>query len=90
VVSLNVPAMGEYGQEHPLYSFEIEFDPEQPDRLVICLLELDQDAFVRVVRKSVPFSAWLAADLVTQRKATEEEVADWQAGEDEDDEVRAA
>jgi hypothetical protein len=85
VVSLNVPAANEYGQEDPFRSFDIEYDPEQPDRLTICVLELDQDNFVRASRTSVPFPASLLADLVSKRKATPEEIASWQAASDEDE-----
>ncbi|WP_230529922.1 hypothetical protein [Microvirga roseola] len=83
IMSFNVPAADDYGAEHPFYSFEVEYDPEEPDRLVICLMELDEDRFVRVARSSVPFSAWHLADLVTKRKATEEEEAAWKDAPDE-------
>jgi hypothetical protein len=85
VVSLNVPAMNENGQEDSIRSFDIEYDPDQPDRLVICLLELDQDNFVRATRTSIAFPASLLADLVSKRKATPQEIASWQAASDEDE-----
>ncbi|HZH50523.1 MAG TPA: hypothetical protein VEZ16_01440 [Microvirga sp.] len=82
VVSLNVPAAAEDGKEHPSYSFDIEYDPEHPDRLTICLLELDQDNFIHTVRKSVPFPVGLLTELISKRKATAEEVAAWQTTPD--------
>ena len=85
VMSLNVPAANEYGQEDPFHSFDIEYDPEQPDKLVICLFELDHDNFIRVVRKSIPFPAALLSDLIDRRKATAAEIASWQNSSDEDE-----
>jgi hypothetical protein len=85
VVSLNVPAANEDGQEHPFYSFDIEYDAEQPDRLTIRFLELDQDSFIRTIRKSVSFPVDLLADLVGKRKATAEEMATWRIPSDEDE-----
>src|ERR671912_430166 len=85
MVSLNVPAANDDGREHQFYSFDIEYDPEQPDKLTVCLLEVDQDNFIHTVRKSVSFPASVLADLVSKRKATAEEVATWQAMPDEDE-----
>ncbi len=85
VVSLNVPALGENGQEDPYRSFDVEYDPDQPEKLVICLLELDQDNFVRVKRTSIAFPASLLAELISKRKATPEEIASWQAASDEEE-----
>jgi len=84
VVSLNIPAVDEHGHEHTSYSFDIEYDPEQPDRLAVRLLELDQDRFIRTVQRSISFPVGLLADLVSKRKATAEEVAAWQATPDGD------
>lgn len=84
VVSLTVPAATEDGQEHPFYSFDIEYDAEQPDRLTICLLELDQDKFIHTVRKSIPIPVGLLTELLSRRKATSEEVAAWHTASDED------
>jgi hypothetical protein len=85
VVSLNIPAEDDGGLEHPHYSFDIEYDPEHPDRLTLRFLELDQDSFIRTIRKSMSFPASLLADLVNKRKATAEEVADWQTASDDDE-----
>lgn len=85
VVSLNIPAENDDGLEHPYYSFDIEYDPEHPDKLTLRLLELDQDSFIRTIRKSVSFPVGLLADLVSKRKATAGEVAEWQAASDEDE-----
>jgi hypothetical protein len=83
VFSLNIPAALEDGQEHPHYSFDIEYDAEQPDTLTLRLLELDQDSFIRTIRKSVSFPVGLLAELISKRKATAEEIAAWQASADE-------
>lgn len=85
VVSLNIPASGDYGREHPFTSFDIEFDPEQPDRLAICLFETDEDNFIRTVQKSAPFPARLLAELLGRRQATPQEMAAWQSASDEDE-----
>lgn len=85
LVSLTVPAAHADGREHQLYSFDIEYDPEQPDKLTISLLEIDQDNFIHTVWKSISFPASLLAELVGRRKATAEEVAAWQTISDEDD-----
>lgn len=82
--SLNVPTVNEDGQVHPRYSFDIEFDPENPDRMVIRLLELDQDDFIRTVKTSMSFPVSLLGDLLSQRKATAEEVAEWQTDSDDE------
>jgi hypothetical protein len=85
MVSLNVPAANDGGREHQFYSFDIEYDPEQPDHLTVCLMEADQDNFIRTVLKSISFPASLVAELVSRRKATAEEVAAWQASSDDDE-----
>jgi hypothetical protein len=85
IMSLNVPAANEHGRAHPFYSFDIEYDPEQPEMLMVNLLETDPDDFIHAVRKSVPFPASLLAELVSRRKATAEEVATWRIGSDEDE-----
>jgi hypothetical protein len=84
MISLNVPAMTDDGQEHPRLSFDVEFDPEHPDRLAIRLLELDQDDFIHTVRTSMSFPVGLLAELLSQRKATEEERAAWQTASDDE------
>jgi hypothetical protein len=78
VVSLNVPALGENGETHPLHTFDIEFDPERPDMLSITLLEVDEDRFIHTVQKSKPFPARLLAELLSRRKATAQEAATWE------------
>ncbi|WP_414472763.1 hypothetical protein [Microvirga sp. M2] len=85
VVSLNVPAESDDGLEHPHYSFDIEYDPEHPDRVTLRLLELDQDAFIRTIWKSISFPVALLSDLIGKRTATPEEVAEWQTASDEDE-----
>lgn len=85
VFSLNVPAATDDGQEHLYYSFDIEYDAEQPDSLTICLLELDQDNFIHTVRKSIPFPVGLLSELLSRRKATAEEVAAWRTTSDGDE-----
>jgi hypothetical protein len=84
IVSLNVPAAKVDGRAHPFYSFDIEYDPEQPEMLTVSFLETDQDNFIHTVRKSILFPASLLAELVGRRKATAEEVATWQISSDED------
>ena len=83
VVSLHVPAVGEDGHEHPRYSFDLEYDADQPSTLTLRLLELDQDSFICAIQRSIPFPVGLLADLVERRKATAEEVAEWKAVPDE-------
>jgi hypothetical protein len=84
VVSLHVPAADQDGQEHPRYSFDLEYDADQPSTLILRLLELDQDSFICAVQRSISFPANLLADLVDRRRATAEEMAEWQAVPDED------
>jgi hypothetical protein len=84
VVSLNVPLAIEDGQNSSYHSFDIEYDSEQPDVLTIRLLELDQHGFIRTALQSASFPAALLADLAIKRKATDEEVAEWEAMTDED------
>jgi hypothetical protein len=84
VVSLNVPLATEDGQNSSYHSFGIEYDSEQPNRLTIRLLELDQHGFIRTALQSASFPAVLLADLVSKRKATDEEVAEWKSIIDED------
>jgi hypothetical protein len=84
VVSLNVPLATEDGQNSSYHSFDVEYDSEQPDRLTIRLLELDQHGFIRTALQSASFPAVLLADLVSKRKATDEEVAEWKSIIDED------
>ena len=79
LMSLSVPAEGIYGQSHSTLSFEIEFDQEEPDRITISLMDLDEDDFIRTVHKTVPFPARLVAELLSRRKATVEEVKAWKA-----------
>jgi hypothetical protein len=77
VVSLNVPLATGDRQKSPYHAFDVEYDSEQPDRLVIRLLELDQDGFVTTALQSVAFPVDLLADLVSKRAATAEEIAEW-------------
>ncbi len=84
VVSLNVPVGAEDGQNNSYHSFDIEYDAEQPDTLTIRLLELDQHGFIRTALQSALLPAVLLADLVSRRKATAEEVAEWKSVADED------
>jgi hypothetical protein len=84
VVSLNVPVGTEDGQNNSYHSFDIEYDSEQPDTLTIRLLELDQHGFIRTTLQSASFPAVLLADLVSKRKATDAEVAEWKSIADED------
>lgn len=76
VVSLNVPLATGDRQRSPYHAFDVEYDAEQPDRLVIRLLKLDQDGFIKTALESVSFPVDLLADLVRKRKATAEEVAE--------------
>jgi hypothetical protein len=62
-------------QRYPLWTFDIEFDPDQIDHIVICLFEADTDNFIRTVQKSIPFPARLLAELLSRRKATAQEAA---------------
>jgi hypothetical protein len=84
VVSLNVPVGTEDRQNTSYHSFDIEYDSEQPDTLTIRLLELDQHGFIRTALQSTSFPAVLLADLVSKRKATDAEVAEWKSMADED------
>jgi hypothetical protein len=84
VVSLNIPLAMEDRQNIPYHSFDIEYDAEQPDKLTIRLLELDQHGFIRTALQSTSVPGDLLADLVTRRKATAEEVAEWKNIVDED------
>jgi len=84
VVSLNVPLAAEDGQNSSYCSFDVEYDSEQPDTLTIRLLELDQHGFIKTALQSASFPAALLADLVSKRKATDEEVAEWKSMADED------
>ncbi len=84
VVSLNVPLALEDGQNSSYHSFDIEYASDQPDTLTIRLLELDQHGFIRTALQSASLPAVLLADLVSRRKATAEEVAEWKSMADED------
>jgi hypothetical protein len=84
VVSLNVPLVTEDRQNSSYHSFDIEYDSEQPTKLTIRLLELDQHGFIRTARQSASFPAALLADLVSKRKATDAEIAEWKSIADED------
>ncbi|MBD2749468.1 hypothetical protein IC232_22570 [Microvirga sp. BT688] len=84
VVSLNVPLAIQDGQNSSHHSFDIEYDSEQPDKLTIRLLELDEHRFIRTAQQSASFPVDLLADLVSRRKATPEEVAEWKSIADED------
>jgi hypothetical protein len=84
VVSLNVPLAIQDGQNSSYHSFDIEYDSEQPDKLTIRLLELDEHGFIRTALQSASFPVDLLADLVSRRKATLEEVAEWKSIADED------
>jgi hypothetical protein len=84
VVSLNVPLAIEDGQNSSYHSFDIEYDSEQPEKLTIRLLELDQHGFISTALQSVSFPIALMADLVNKRKATDAEVAEWKSVADED------
>src|SRR5215217_2659163 len=84
VVSLNVPLAAEDGQNSSYHSFDIEYNSEQPDKLTIRLLDLDQHGFIRTALQSATFPVDLLTDLVGRRKATAEEVAEWKSIADED------
>ncbi|WP_201864151.1 hypothetical protein [Microvirga soli] len=84
VVSLNVPIATEDSHNNSYHSFDIEYASEQPDTLTIRLLELDQHGFIRTALQSASFPAVLLADLVSKRKATDAEVAEWRSIADED------
>jgi hypothetical protein len=84
VFSLNIPAMNGDGQEHSRYSFDIEFDPEAPDKMVVRLLELDEHNFIRAVHTSRSFPVGMLSELLSQRKATAEEIAGWQAAAEDE------
>jgi hypothetical protein len=83
VVSLNVPLALEDGQNSSYHSFDIEYASDQPDRLTIRLFELDHHGFIRTALQSTPFPVDLLAALVSRRKATAEEVAEWKSMADE-------
>jgi hypothetical protein len=84
VVSLNVPIATEDRQNNSYHCFDIEYASEQPDTLTIRLFELDQHGFIRTALQSTPFPVDLLAALVSRRKATDAEVADWRSTADED------
>jgi hypothetical protein len=84
VVSLNVPVGIEDGQNSSYHSFDLEYDSEQPDKLTIRLLALDQHGFIRTTLQSTSFPVDLLTDLVGRRKATAGEIAEWKAMTDED------
>ena len=84
VISINIPLATDDGQNSPYHSFDIEYDSEQPDTLTIRLFELDQHGFIRTALQSASFPAVLLADLVSKRKATDAEVAEWKSIADED------
>ena len=86
LTSLNIPAEAAFRQKDLSLSFDIEFDPEQPDRMTISLLEADEDRFIHTVRQSIPFPARLLAELLGRRMATAEEASAWRAldGEEQD------
>jgi hypothetical protein len=78
IMSLNMPAEGVGGHKHPSTRFEIEFDPENPENLAVSLLDLDEAGFSYTVQRSISFPAKLVAELLSRRKATAEEAAEWQ------------
>ena len=84
VISLSVPLAAEDGQNSSYYAFDVEYASDEPDKLTIRLLELDQHGFIRTALQSASFPAVLLADLVSRRKATAEEVAEWKRMADED------
>lgn len=83
VISLHVPVADEGGQEQSRYSFDLEYDADQPSNLILRLLELDRDSFICAVQRSISFPVSLLADLVDRRKATAEEMAEWRSMPDE-------
>ena len=87
VVSLNIPAVNENDRRHPVRSFDLEYDPEQPDMLTICLLEEDQDNFIHTVRRSISFPAGQLTELLSRREATAEEVAAWRSHAEDDEQI---
>jgi hypothetical protein len=82
VVSLNVPLAHGEGHYRRYHSFDVEYDPEQPNKVVIRLLELDQDGFITTALQSISFPVELLTDLVSRRTATAEEVAEWKSWPD--------
>ena len=84
VVSLNIPVAVEDRQNSSYHSFDIEYDSEQPNRLTVRLFEMDQHGFITTALQSASFSVVLLADLVSKRKATAEEVAEWKSIADDD------
>ena len=87
VVSLNIPAVNENDRRHPVRSFDLEFDPEHPDMLTICLLEEDQDHFLHPVRRSISFPVRLLTELLSRREATAEEVSAWRSHAEDDEQI---
>jgi hypothetical protein len=73
-----------YGKSHSTLSFDIEFDQEQPDRITISLMDLDEDDFIRTVHRTVQFPARLLAELLSRWKATAEEAGTWKVLESEE------
>jgi hypothetical protein len=83
VVSLNIPVAGEDRHNCSYHSFDIEYDSEQPNKPTIRLFELDQHGFITTALQSATFPVVLLGDLVSKRKATAEEVAEWKSIGDE-------
>lgn len=81
---LNIPAEGSHGSGHPTLSFEIEVDQEEPDKISIGLMDMDEDGFIREVHRTAQFPARLLAELLSRRKATTEEARAWEASGDEE------
>ncbi len=79
VVSLNIPVAVEDQQNNSYHSFDIEYDSEQPNKLTIRLFELDQHGFITTALQSTSSPVVYLADLVSKRKATTEEVAEWKS-----------
>ncbi len=84
VISLSVPLTAEDGQNSSYHAFDVEYASDEPDKLTIRLLELDQHGFIKTALQSASFPVVLLADLVSRRKATAEEVAEWKSMADED------
>jgi hypothetical protein len=84
VISLNIPLATDDGQNSSYHSFDIEYASDEPDKLTIRLLELDQHGFIRTALQSTSFPAVLLADLASKRQATDAEVAEWKNIADED------
>jgi hypothetical protein len=82
LMSINIPAEGEDQEDGT--SFELEFDPEQPDRVFFSMMGLDEDGFIHTIRRSIPFPARLLAELLSRRKATAEEVKGWQSADEDE------